>query len=81
MMYRVTLAICRGLMEAEELVAPMAQASVSHLATLDGATLAPLDGASLAHLDGASVSHLDGASSLAGQEQDTQYSTRSGSLT
>ena len=29
MIYRVTLAICRGLMEAEELVAPMAQASMA----------------------------------------------------
>ena len=79
-MYRVTLAICRGLMEAEEPVAPMAQASVSHLATLDGPSVTHRDWATLAHLNGASVSYLDGASSLAGQEQDTQYSTRSGSF-
>ena len=74
-------------MEAEELVAPMAQASMAHLSHLDGASMshlasmAPLDGASMAHLDGAARAHLDGAT-LAGtlQEQDTQDETRSGRL-
>ena len=66
-------------MEAEELVAPMAQASMAHLSHLDGASMSHL--ASMAPLDGASMAHLDGAT-LAGtlQEQDTQDETRSGRL-
>ena len=79
-MYRVTLAICRGLMEAEGLLASMSQV--------------PLGGASMSHpaqasmpqvtLGGASMSHLLAQASMSQallaptQDQKSQETIRSG---